>query len=201
MPTHWDTVYSEKDRKDVSWFQEDPQVSMALIEQSGIDWDATIVDVGGGASVLGTRLLAAGFRDVTLLDIAESAVAMARDDLGFTGNMVTADVTGWRPQRRYRLWHDRAVFHFLTAAADREAYRRTLEAAIEPDGWVVLGTFAADGSQQCSRLPTARYSPDALAAEFADWQVVDVRREEHRTPWDAVQPFTWLLLRHVSRET
>ncbi|NUP53265.1 MAG: class I SAM-dependent methyltransferase [Catenulispora sp.] len=201
MAAHWDRVYREKDWRDVSWFQDDPQVSTALIEQSGIGWDAAIIDVGGGASVLGLQLLAAGFRDVTLLDVAESAVATARDELGFTGNTVTADVTRWQPRRRYRLWHDRAIFHFLTAAADREAYRWTLEAAIDPDGWMVLGTFAADGPEQCSGLPTARHDADALAAEFPGWQVVATRREEHRTPWGAVQPFTWLLLRHVSRET
>lgn len=163
--------------------------------------DAPILDVGGGASVLGGRLLAEGFSDVTVLDIAESALAVAREELGFTGNTVAADVREWRPERRYELWHDRGVFHFLTAPEDRAMYRQTLEAATGPDSWVAVGTFAADGPEQCSGLPTARYDADALAEEFPGWDVVDVRREEHRTPWDAVQPFTWLLLRRVSRET
>jgi len=198
---HWDEVYEEKDHEDVSWFQNDPRMSLELIRESGIAKDAAMVDVGGGASALGTRLLADGFSDVTVLDIAAPALAVARDELGFTGNTVVADVREWRPVRRYRLWHDRAVFHFLTAAEDRAAYRRTLEAAVDGDGWVAIGTFAADGPERCSGLPTARYDADSLAAEFSGWEVVDGRREEHHTPWGAVQPFTWLLLRRVSRET
>ena len=201
MAGHWDEVYRRKGREDVSWFQTDPRVSLELIRESDLELGAPIVDVGGGASVLGSRLLAAGFSDVTVLDIADSALAVARDELGFTGNIVAADVRRWRPERRYRLWHDRAVFHFLTAPEDRAAYRQTLNAAVVPDGWLVVGTFAADGPEQCSGLPTARYDADALAAEFSGWEVVDARREEHHTPWDAVQPFTWLLLRRVSRET
>lgn len=198
---HWDEVYGQKDHEDVSWFQSDPRMSLELIRESGIARDAAIVDVGGGASALGTRLEADGFSDVTVLDIAGSALTVARDEVGFTGNTVVADVREWRPSRRYRLWHDRAVFHFLTAAEDRAAYRQTLEAAVEEGGWMVIGTFAADGPEQCSGLPTARYDVDALAAEFSGWEVVDAQREEHHTPWDAVQPFTWLLLRRVSRET
>jgi hypothetical protein len=198
---HWDEIYSDKDRHDVSWFQDDPRVSLEFIRESGVALDAPIVDVGGGASVLGTRLLADGFSDVTVLDIAEPALAVAREELGFTGNTVAADIREWQPEREYRLWHDRAVFHFLTTPEDRAAYRRTLEAATGSESWVAVGTFAADGPQQCSGLPTARYDADSLAAEFPGWTVIDARREEHLTPWDAVQPFTWLLLRRVSRET
>jgi hypothetical protein len=198
---HWDEVYSAKNHEDVSWFQTDPRMSLELIQESGIAKDAAIVDVGGGASALGPRLLAEGFSEVTVLDIAASALVVARDELGFTGNTVVADVREWRPAQSYRLWHDRAVFHFLTAPEDRAAYHQTLETAVEEDGWVAIGTFAADGPEQCSGLPTARYDADSLAAEFSGWEVVDARREEHRTPWGAVQPFTWLLLRRVSRET
>ena len=201
MAGQWDEIYASKGHKDVSWFQNDPRVSLDLIRESGIAKSAAIVDVGGGASILGSRLLAEGFTDVTVLDIAASALAVARDEVGFTGNIVVADVREWRPERRYRVWHDRAVFHFLTTPENRAAYHRTLDAAVEPDGWVAIGTFAADGPEQCSGLPTVRYDPDALAAEFLGWSVVDARREEHHTPWDAVQPFTWLLLRRVSRET
>ena len=197
MAAHWDTVYSDKGRKEVSWFQSDPGVSLELIRESGIGFDAPIVDVGGGASVLGSGLMAEGFNDVTVVDIAETALAVAREELGFTGNTIAADVRRWRPERRYRLWHDRAVFHFLTAPEDRAEYRRALEVGTGPDSWLAVGTFAADGPQQCSGLPTARYDADALAAEFPGWAVVDARREEHQTPRDAVQPFTWLMLRRA----
>jgi trans-aconitate methyltransferase len=201
MAAHWDEIYSDKDRHDVSWFQDDPRVSLDLIRDSGVALDAAIIDVGGGASVLGTRLLADGFSDVTVLDIAEPALAVAREELGFTGNTIAADIRQWQPERWYALWHDRAVFHFLTAREDRAAYRRTVETATGPDSWMAVGTFAADGPQQCSALPTARYDADELATEFPGWVVVEARREEHQTPWQAVQPFTWLLLRRVSRET
>ena len=166
MTAHWDAVYADESREDVSWFQADPRTSLELIEASGLSPDSAIVDVGGGASVLGPRLTAAGFHDVTVLDIAESALIVARDELGFTGNMVAADVRYWQPDRRYRLWHDRAVFHFLVSDADRDAYRRTLASAVEADGWMVVGTFAEDGPERCSGLPTARYSAGALAAQI-----------------------------------
>ncbi|WP_370364925.1 trans-aconitate 2-methyltransferase [Catenulispora sp. GP43] len=182
MAGHWDEVYIKKGREDVSWFQTDPRMSLELIRECGLSLAAAIVDVGGGASVLGSRLLADGFSDVTVLDIAESALAVARDELGFTGSTIAADVREWRPEHRYQLWHDRAVFHFLTAEEDRAAYRRTVDAAVEPDGWVAVGTFATDGPEQCSGLPTARYDADTLAAEFSGWDVVDARNEEHTAP-------------------
>lgn len=196
-PGHWDSVYDQKQADEVSWFQTDPSVSLELIDSAGISPDQALIDVGGGASVLVDRLVQRGFADLTVLDLAESALAVSRERLGAEGagvDWIAADLLAWAPPRRYRLWHDRAVFHFLTDAADRERYRQVLDAALADDGLVVVGTFAADGPEQCSGLPTARYGAGELAAQFPGMRVVEERREEHHTPWDSVQPFTWLLL-------
>jgi hypothetical protein len=144
-----------------------------------------------------SQLPEAGFRDVTALDVAEEVLTASRQRLGAADRVdwVVTDLLTWRPQRRYRLWHDRAVFHFLPEPADRDRYRQVLHRALAPGGHVMLGAFADDGSARCSGLPTARYSPAELAAPFPDFELVEARREEHRTPWGAVQPFSWVSAR------
>jgi 2-polyprenyl-3-methyl-5-hydroxy-6-metoxy-1,4-benzoquinol methylase len=157
----------------------------------------SVVDVGGGASLLVDRLLEQGVTDVTVVDIAAWALQVSRDRLGPAGASVrwlVRDVVTWRPERTFDVWHDRAVFHFLVDPADRAAYRRTMYAALAPTGSVVIGTFADDGPSHCSGLPVACYSPEQLAAEFPDLRVVGTQREEHHTPTGGVQPFTWLVL-------
>ena len=123
--SHWENVYRTKGERDVSWFQENPQISLDLIRATGVDIDATIIDIGGGASRLVDALLDEGFKDVTVLDLSENALATARARLGTRSvkvNWVTADVTTWEPTQTYDLWHDRAAFHFLTEPEDRAAY-------------------------------------------------------------------------------
>jgi SAM-dependent methyltransferase len=194
---YWDGVYHRSAVTGVSWFQGDPVCSTELIAAAGVGLDEPIIDVGGGASVLVDRLLDAGQRDVTVLDVAADALAAARSRLGPRGNQVhwiTADLLAWEPPHRYRVWHDRAVFHFLTEPQDRDRYRAVLGRALAPDGYLVIGTFAADGPTSCSGLPTARYDPDELAAQFPELHVVRVARQEHHTPAGRTQPFTWLLL-------
>jgi len=197
---HWDAVYGRNQADAVSWFQADPATSLDLIRAAGAAWDAALIDVGGGASVLADRLVEHGFTDISVLDVAGPALAVARERLGEAAggiDWIVADLLAWKPARRYALWHDRAVFHFLTDPADRDRYRRVLDAALDEGGHVVIGTFASDGPRQCSGLPTAGYDPDALAGQFPNLRVVRQLREEHRTPWNAVQPFTWLLLTRI----
>jgi trans-aconitate methyltransferase len=194
---HWDGVYERSASTSVSWYQPEPTVSTELITAAGVDPGDPIVDVGGGASTLVDRLLDDGYRDVTVLDIAAHALRTARERLGERADRVrwvTADLLNWQPPRRYRLWHDRAVFHFLTDTEERERYRAVLRRALAPGGRLIVATFADDGPQRCSGLPTARYSPADLAAEFSDYRVLHTAREEHHTPSGGVQPFTWLLL-------
>ena len=194
---HWDSVYQRLDATDMSWYQQDPASSIDLIQATGAGPNSPIVDVGGGASTLVDLLLDHGYRDVTVVDAAANALATARSRLDQRAGLATwivADLLNWQPARQYQVWHDRAVFHFLTDPVDRQRYRSVLTRSLQTGGRIVIGTFAADGPTHCSGLPTARYSPDALAAEFPGRHVVHQRREEHVTPAGKVQPFTWLLL-------
>ncbi|VVD88013.1 methyltransferase [Pandoraea communis] len=197
---HWNQVYSTKASTNVSWFQEHASQSVALIAQSEIEKGAEIIDVGGGASTLVDDLLGHGYRHLTVLDLSEAALAVARERLGAGGDSVSwiaGDITRVElPVQKYDVWHDRAVFHFLTSEADRHAYVRAVLRAVKPGGLVIVATFAEDGLEQCSGLPVMRYSPDALHAEFgAPFTLLRKAREEHQTPWGATQKFIYCLCR------
>lgn len=193
---HWDHVYGKAQADELSWFQRHAGVSLAAIDRTAVGPHAAILDVGGGASTLVDGLLARGFDDVTVLDLSETALATARDRLGAPRSVrwVCADVLSWRPDRPYDVWHDRALFHFLVEPADRARYLDVLRSATPIGGYVVLGTFAADGPKRCSGLPVRGYSPqDLVAALGADFDTVDVSREEHHTPSGLMQPFSWVV--------
>jgi hypothetical protein len=198
---HWEAVYGAKGAHNVSWFQPEPEMSLELIERLRLGLDAAILDVGGGASSLAARVIARGFSDVTVLDISSVALDLARAALGTNAsrvNWIEQDLLSWSPQRRYGLWHDRAVFHFLVDRSDVERYTETLRSAIGHGSKAIIGTFAADGPQSCSGLPVARYAPDQLAAAFGPgFATVATRREEHRTPSGSLQPFTWVALEYL----
>lgn len=196
---HWQEIYQEKSASTVSWFQAAPRISLDLIHETGVTEDARIVDIGGGASTLVDHLLAEGFTDLTVLDIAAAALDQAQARLGGDATKVTwcaEDVTTWTPDAPFDLWHDRAVFHFLTDAGDRAGYRTVLERAVKPGGWVVMVTFALDGPERCSGLPVVRYSSDTLATELgAGFILTDSRREEHVTPGGVRQNFVYSVFR------
>ncbi len=199
---HWDALYDAKGARQVSWFQAEPVVSLALIDDLRLDPIEPVIDVGGGASMLVDRLLERGHTDVTVLDVSAQALRLAQRRLADQADRVhweAADLLQWTPQRRFVLWHDRAVFHFLVDPADRAGYGAALRTGTAPGGLAVLGTFATDGPTRCSGLPVARYDPDRLRAAVAeasgeDWQLLRSAREEHHTPAGGVQPFTWVLL-------
>lgn len=192
---HWDGVYANKAENEVSWFQQEPATSVDFIRHCGGDLTVPIIDVGGGESRLVDRLLEAGYSDLTVLDISEEALAHSRERLGEVGKRVdwiVASITKWKPERQYRLWHDRAVMHFLNDAADRTAYVRALQAAIAKGGCVVISTFALDGPERCSGLPVTRYSAETLAAELGQqFRLVETVNDDHQTPWGAVQRFQY----------
>ncbi|MGH3843807.1 MAG: class I SAM-dependent methyltransferase [Pseudonocardiaceae bacterium] len=198
---HWDQVYDLKGAERVSWFQPEPTVSLALIDELHPRLSEPVVDVGAGASTLVDGLLHRGYTDLTVLDVSAHGLRLARQGLGESADRVRWELTDllqWTPPRRFAVWHDRAVFHFLTDPADRVRYRELAAAAMSPGGHLVLGTFAADGPEQCSGLPVARYHPDQLAAEFGPGFIpVTSRREHHHTPTGAEQRFTWLVLRRA----
>ena len=196
---HWSRVYEEKAPSAVSWYQAEPEPSLHALERFGAGPGSSFIDVGGGASRLVDALLERGWEDVTVLDIAAPALEAARHRLGTAAGLVhweVADITDWRPSRHYDVWHDRAVFHFLTASEQREDYRRALEAGVADGGLVIMATFALDGPEKCSGLAVQRYDPVSLAKELGDaFRLLDGWREEHVTPWGSGQSFNWCAFR------
>jgi hypothetical protein len=198
LANHWDLVYGGRSATGVSWYQAHPAMSIRMIEALGPSQDDPVIDIGGGASHLAGQLLARDFRDVTVLDLSPAALREARSLLGGDAHRVhwiEHDLLTWRAYRRYGVWHDRAVFHFLVDAERRARYRQVLRSAIRPGGGVVVATFAADGPESCSGLPVARYDTEELVAAIGEGLVVAAEREEHRTPAGVIQPFTWVALR------
>ena len=195
---HWEQVYETRATTEVSWFQADPATSVRLVEEV-LQPGESVVDIGSGASTLVDRLLDYGVADITVLDVAERALDGVRERLGGRSaagvTLVHADVLDWQPGRTFDVWHDRAVFHFLTGAQPRTRYVSLAMQAVRPGGTLILATFASDGPTHCSGLPVRGYDPDGLAAEFAaGFTLGHTEREEHRTPSGAVQPFTWVVL-------
>jgi SAM-dependent methyltransferase len=190
---HWQQIYSTRQEQELTWFEEAPGVSLELLLTPQLDKDAPVLDAGGGAARLVDALLDRGFNRPAVLDISEAALEKSKLRLAGRASQVhwiVADITQWEPNRQYRAWHDRAVFHFLTTEEQRLAYRSVLERAVAPGGIVVVGTFALDGPERCSGLPVQRYSPESLAAELGPaFACTAVRYIDHPTPADKVQRF------------
>lgn len=200
---HWERVYSTKSTTEVSWFQEHAAVSLKLIAEAGVPPSGSIIDVGGGASTLVDDLLDRGYCRITVLDLSGAALAAAQARLGDRARQVTwleasvleADL----PRHAFDVWHDRAVFHFLTDAEERHAYVRAVLNAVKPGGLVIVATFADDGPTRCSGLPVMRYSPEDLHAEFgAPFQLLRHERETHLTPGGNEQRFVYCLCRTIA---
>jgi SAM-dependent methyltransferase len=196
---HWDGVYTTRSSNEVSWYEREPSTSLKLIGALGLDRSAAIVDVGAGTSSLADHLLAEGYADLTLLDVSTRSLDEVRARLGERAPAVTfvaGDVLRWHPDRRFDLWHDRAVYHFLVDAGDRRRYVELAGRAVRHGGALVVAGFAEDGPTHCSGLPVSRHSATDLAASFAPaFTPVTHERELHVTPTGVVQPFTWVTLR------
>ena len=201
---HWENVYRTRLPHEVSWYRAHLDTSLELIDALAPDRGARLIDVGAGASTLVDDLLARGYRDMTVLDLAPNALDIAKARLGADAPMVD-----WRsgnatslalPARAYDLWHDRAVFHFLTQPADRAAYVRQVLHAVKPGGHLVVATFAPDGPPRCSGLDVVRYDPDALHDALGGAGFVRERElaVAHRTPAGTLQPFTYCAFRVAS---
>jgi SAM-dependent methyltransferase len=192
---HWQQVYSAKGERDVSWFQESPVVSLRLMEAAGLRLDTCVLDVGGGASRLVDALLAKGVGCVCVLDIAGEALTLAQARLGSDGGRVqwiVADVTEPWVAKPVDIWHDRAVFHFLTNASDRAGYLVQLRRHLKPGGTAIIATFGPDGPEKCSGLPVVRYTPEALAEELGhSFMLVESVPELHHTPHGKTQAFQY----------
>jgi SAM-dependent methyltransferase len=199
---HWEGVYSAKAETEVSWFQTTPAPSLDLMRLAGADRESAVIDIGGGASLLVDHLVAEGFRDLTVLDLSLAALEKSQARLGEAGADVTwiaGDATEWSPPRTYDVWHDRAAFHFLTAATDRAAYVERLRRALRVGGAAIFGTFAPEGPEKCSGLPVMRHDAASLSAELGPgFKLLDERRHDHRTPAGATQKFQFSTFRRVA---
>lgn len=199
---HWEKVYSTKATHSVSWFQEHAETSLAIIRSTKVEKNAAIIDVGGGASTLVDDLLLSGYENLFVLDLSEAALAAAKKRIGDSAAKVRwleEDVTQVNfPAHEFDVWHDRAVFHFLTSPEDRAAYVAAVLRSVKPGGHVIVATFAEDGPTQCSGLPVARYSAEALHAEFGgSFALVQHSKETHHTPFGTNQQFIYCYCRKV----
>ena len=194
---HWDTVYSTKLSDGVSWFQAKPEKSLQIIHQfMPISRQPNIIDVGGGASTLVDFLLTDGYKSLSILDIAESALDTTQQRLGLSSCQVSwlvADITKTElPTDTYDLWHDRAVFHFLTAPEDRAKYVQLVKVSLKSGGILVMSTFAPDGPEKCSNLNVNRYNCDDILAIFGEnFKLIHSDREFHQTPFQTQQSFSY----------
>ena len=193
--THWEKVYSNKSALEVSWFQQEPRLSLRLIRNSRLEPAAAIIDVGGGASTLVDHLCEAGYTDIAVLDISGQALAQTRLRLAEQTCRVEwyeADVTRFEPPRQFSLWHDRAVFHFLTETADRQKYVEVLCRALKPGGQVVMMAFAMDGPKKCSGLDIVQYNAEKMNAELGkSFVLLESGHETHLTPAGNKQKFAY----------
>ncbi|HEY9280083.1 MAG TPA: class I SAM-dependent methyltransferase [Eoetvoesiella sp.] len=197
---HWDTIYTSKSSDHVSWFQTHAKLSLQFINETGLLADASIIDVGGGASTLVDDLLDKGFSKITILDLSATALAVAQQRLGSRSQTVQwmeANIVEVQlPQYAYDVWHDRAVFHFLTSPQERHAYVEQVLRSVRPGGHVIIATFSEDGPTQCSGLPVTRYSAEELYAEFgARFTLLRHVKEDHHTPSGALQKFVYCYCR------
>jgi SAM-dependent methyltransferase len=196
--SHWEASYSKKTPEEVSWYEPRPQRSLELIQATGLGREARILDVGGGASSLAAQLLGMGYTDVTVADISPVALAHAGAKRGGDAARVAwieADVRTHDFGRRYDLWHDRAVFHFMVSPADRADYLDVLRRTLRPGGHLIIATFGPQGPTQCSGLPVQRYSTDELVAVLGeDFALASSSLATHRTPSGASQQFLYARL-------
>ncbi len=192
---HWEQVYTNKSPLEVSWYQQEPAISLRLIQDSVLDHSQSILDVGGGASVLIDRLLDRGYKNLSVLDISNSALQHARDRLGEQSRQIEwfeSDITEFVPPHSFACWHDRAVFHFLTDAEDRKKYIEILSRALQSGDHLVLAAFALDGPTMCSGLDIVQYSSEKISKELGEqFKLIEEVSELHITPAQKEQMFTY----------
>jgi ubiquinone/menaquinone biosynthesis C-methylase UbiE len=194
--SHWSHLYRTKSSDKVSWYQPHLQISLEMIQSACTSKDDRIIDVGGGASTLVDDLIQSGFQNITVLDIAGEALMLAQNRIGTKAqsvNWIEKDVLNASlPAQYYDLWHDRAVFHFLTQPEDRRKYVETVLKAMRNGGHVIIAAFSLDGPRRCSGLDVVRYSAESMLQELGDrFELVGRKFEEHRTPTSVRQNFLY----------
>lgn len=196
---HWETVYETKLPNEVSWTQENPKTSLDFIRATNLDKSAKIIDVGGGDSKLVDFLLKEGYQNLTVLDISEKALERAKKRLGKKAekvNWIVSDVTEFKPETTYDIWHDRATFHFLTTSKQIEIYSKTIEKWVT--GFLIIGTFSENGPKKCSGLEIKQYSETAIENQFSDdFKKIKCITEDHVTPFETKQNFTFCIFEKI----
>jgi SAM-dependent methyltransferase len=197
---HWEKIYREKPPEAVSWYRPHLETSLALIEKAAPERRVSIIDVGGGESTLVDDLLAAGYQNITVLDVSQTAIDVTKKRLGLASAgvhwIITDILTCELACNAYDVWHDRAVFHFLTAMDQRAAYVRQVARAVKQGGYVLVGTFGPEGPTKCSGLEVVRYDAESLHAEFGvRFRLLDSIKELHDTPFGTTQQFLYCLCR------
>ncbi|MCW3465516.1 class I SAM-dependent methyltransferase [Chitinophaga nivalis] len=192
---HWEKVYQQRAPHEVSWTQDIPVTSLELIRACRLPADAPILDMGGGDSKLADHLLLAGYSDITVVDISAKALEKAQQRLGAQAarvKWIVADILAFTPPQDYLLWHDRAVFHFMTTPAQQEQYLAAVRQAVRPGGYAITGTFSLEGPEKCSGLPVQRYSCDTLTARWQQgFTKISCLEDTHTTPFNTSQYFTF----------
>ena len=196
---HWENIYSTKGMQEVSWFQQVPETSLALIQKVAPAKDAAIIDVGGGDGFLADNLLELGYTNITVLDISENAINRAKARIGKLAEKVkwiVSDITKFVPEQQYAVWHDRAVFHFLTKEKDINSYKELVSSAVS--AYFVIATFSNEGPNKCSGLEICKYSELDLKKQFEEaFSVVDSFKENHSTPFETIQNFTFSVFQKI----
>lgn len=196
---HWEKIYKTKPLTEVSWYQPDPKTSLEFVKQFNLPLDAKIIDVGGGDSFLVDRLLELGYRDLTVLDISETAVKRAKERLGAKAESVkwiVADAAEFIPGRKYDFWHDRAAFHFLTTEDEINSYIDTVQKSINPEGVLVIGTFSESGPTKCSGINIKQYSESSMTRILEKYfEKIKCITVDHKTPGGSTQSFVFCSFR------
>lgn len=198
---HWETVYETKNPDQVSWTQETPKTSLEFIHSFGLNKAAKIIDVGGGDSKLVDHLLHVGFKNITVLDISEKALEKAKKRLGEKAknvNWIVSDITTFVPKTSFDVWHDRAVFHFLTTPEDIEKYVTIVTKTVT--GYLIMGTFSENGPTKCSGLEIKQYNEEKLTTVFKkEFEKTACIIEDHKTPFDTIQNFLFCSFKKASK--
>ncbi|TAL31392.1 MAG: class I SAM-dependent methyltransferase [Alphaproteobacteria bacterium] len=199
--SHWEDIYQRKGADKVSWHQEQPGLSLRMIADAGLERGAAIIDVGGGASRLIDSLIAQGYTNLTVLDISGRALEAAKERLGPLSQRVQwveSDIADFKPRQKFKFWHDRAVFHFLTDPQDRDRYLETMRRSLDAGSYAMIAAFAPDGPEKCSGLPVQRYSHESLQLALGpSYKELAHHSETHVTPAGGQQKFVYALFRKM----
>lgn len=195
---HWEGIYAKKSFEEVSWFQKHPETSIGLIESCKPNKNDRIIDIGGGDSYLAEHFTKSGYAELSVLDISQNVLSRAQERIGPESSKITwicSDIVDFKPLDTYQVWHDRAVFHFLTESEEISTYVSLVNGAVNSDGYLILGTFATDGPTKCSGLEISQYDTNHLEELFTEFELISSHRVDHETPFNSIQKFTFAVFR------